>query len=104
MNKKFDTPIYKFPDQQITIVKKNGHAFKNEEIKEIENLKSVTSVSKGESILEFGGFSNSDSFGFSSSPTWIKSVDINSFSKNNMKNYVNFQGRFLEKDNEIIVS
>lgn len=44
LNKKFDTPIYKFPDQQITIVKKNGHAFKNEEIKEIENLKSVTSV------------------------------------------------------------
>lgn len=104
LNKKFDTPIYNFPNQQITIVKKNGHAFKNEEIKEIENLKSVTSVSKGESILEFGGFSNSDSFGFNSSPTWIKSVDINSFSKNNMKNYVNFQGRFLEKDNEIIVS
>ncbi|MDW2920277.1 hypothetical protein R7X43_03370 [Mesomycoplasma ovipneumoniae] len=36
-------------------------------------------------------------------PTKILPVEINDFFKNDMKNYTNFHGKFLENDDEIIV-
>ncbi|WNM15294.1 hypothetical protein [Mesomycoplasma ovipneumoniae] len=102
-DKNFDLPIYNSQNQRITIVKKNGEEFGNNEISEIKNLKSVKYISNGESELEFGDFSNKDSF---SSSLWTKilPVEINDFFKNDMKNYTNFQGKFLENNDEIIVS
>ncbi|MCN0158206.1 hypothetical protein Q4516_02915 [Mesomycoplasma ovipneumoniae] len=101
--KNFDLPIYNSQNQRITIVKKNREEFGNNEISEIKNLKSVKYISNGESELEFGDFSNKDSF---SSGLWTKilPVEINDFFKNDMKNYTNFQGKFLENNDEIIVS
>ncbi|WP_341491612.1 hypothetical protein [Mesomycoplasma ovipneumoniae] len=102
-DKNFDLPVYNSQNQRITIVKKNGKEFGNNEISEIKNLKSVKYISNGESELEFGDFSNKDSF---SSSLWTKilPVEINDFFKNDMKNYTNFQGKFLENNDEIIVS
>ncbi|WP_337898827.1 hypothetical protein [Mesomycoplasma ovipneumoniae] len=99
----FDLPIYNSQNQRITIVKKNRKEFRNNEISEIKNLKSVKYISNGESELEFGDFTNKDSF---SSGLWTKilPVEINDFFKNDMKNYTNFQGKFLENNDEIIVS
>ncbi|MDW2933517.1 hypothetical protein ACXYW7_02615 [Mesomycoplasma ovipneumoniae] len=101
--KNFDLPIYNSQNQRITIVKKNREEFGNNEISEIKNLKSVKYISNGESELEFGDFSNKDSF---SSGLWTKilPIEINDFFKNDMKNYTNFQGKFLENNDEIIVS
>ncbi|WP_337897794.1 hypothetical protein [Mesomycoplasma ovipneumoniae] len=101
--KNFDLPIYNSQNQRITIVRKNGKEFGNNEISEIKNLKSVKYISNGESELEFGDFTNEDSF---SSDLWTKilPVEINDFFKNDMKNYTNFQGKFLENNDEIIVS
>ncbi|MHA0290447.1 hypothetical protein [Mesomycoplasma ovipneumoniae] len=101
--KNFDLPIYNSQNQRITIVRKNGKEFGNNEISEIKNLKSVKYISNGESELDFGDFSNKDSF---SSGLWTKilPVEINDFFKNDMKNYSNFQGKFLENNDEIIVS
>lgn len=104
LDKKFDTPIYNSQNQQVTIAKKNGQEFKNNEIEAIANLKSVKSVSKSEIILEFGSFTNKDFFDFNPFRTRIKPVEISHFFRNDMKNYANFQGRFLENDDEIIVS
>ncbi|MDW2926448.1 hypothetical protein R7X45_02425 [Mesomycoplasma ovipneumoniae] len=102
-DKNFDLPIYNSQNQRITIVKKNGEEFGNNEISEIKNLKSVKYISNGESELDFGDFSNKNSF---SSGLWTKilPVEINDFFKNDMKNYTNFQGKFLENNDEIIVS
>ncbi|MHA0315152.1 hypothetical protein [Mesomycoplasma ovipneumoniae] len=101
--KNFDLPIYNSQNQRITIVRKNREEFGSNEISEIKNLKSVKYISNGESELEFGDFSNKDSF---SSGLWTKilPVEINDFFKNDMKNYTNFQGKFLENNDEIIVS
>ncbi|WNM13701.1 hypothetical protein [Mesomycoplasma ovipneumoniae] len=102
-DKNFDLPIYNSQNQRITIVKKNGEEFGNNEISEIKNLKSVKYISNGESELEFGDFSNKDSFS-SGLGDKILPVEINDFFKNDMKNYTNFQGKFLENNDEIIVS
>ncbi|MBG0730615.1 hypothetical protein [Mycoplasma sp. 'Moose RK'] len=104
LDKKFDLPIYNSQNQQITIVKKNGEEFKNNEISEIKNLNSVKYVSNGESTLDFGEFTNKNSVSFNHIPTKILPVEINHFFKNDMKNYTNFQGKFLENDDQIIVS
>ncbi|MEG7280536.1 hypothetical protein V6B68_03675 [Mesomycoplasma ovipneumoniae str. Black Butte] len=102
-DKNFDLPIYNSQNQRITIVRKNGKEFGSNEISEIKNLKSVKYISNGESELDFGDFSNKNSF---SSGLWTKilPVEINDFFKNDMKNYTNFQGKFLENNDEIIVS
>ncbi|MDW2924711.1 hypothetical protein R7Y11_00690 [Mesomycoplasma ovipneumoniae] len=43
--KNFDLPIYNSQNQRITIVRKNGKEFGNNEISEIKNLKSVKYIS-----------------------------------------------------------
>ncbi|WP_341494913.1 hypothetical protein [Mesomycoplasma ovipneumoniae] len=104
-DKNFDLPIYNSQNQRITIVRKNGKEFGNNEISEIKNLKSVKYISNGESELDFGDFMNEDS---STAPPFIPTkilpVEINDFFKNDMKNYTNFHGKFLENNDEIIVS
>ncbi|WDV48916.1 hypothetical protein [Mesomycoplasma ovipneumoniae] len=104
-DKNFDLPIYNSQNQRITIVRKNGKEFGNNKISEIKNLKSVKYISNGESELDFGDFMNEDS---STAPPFIPTkilpVEINDFFKNDMKNYTNFHGKFLENDDEIIVS
>ncbi|WP_337898829.1 hypothetical protein [Mesomycoplasma ovipneumoniae] len=104
-DKNFDLPIYNSQNQRITIVRKNGKEFGSNEISEIKNLKSVKYISNGESELDFGDFMNEDS---STAPPFIPTkilpVEINDFFKNDMKNYTNFHGKFLENDDEIIVS
>ncbi|MDW2852641.1 hypothetical protein [Mesomycoplasma ovipneumoniae] len=103
--KNFDLPVYNSQNQRITIVKKNGKEFGNNEISEIKNLKSVKYISNGESELDFGDFMNEDSSSpIPYVPTKILPVEINDFFKNDMKNYTNFQGKFLENNDEIIVS
>ncbi|MDW2835927.1 hypothetical protein R7U59_03600 [Mesomycoplasma ovipneumoniae] len=104
-DKNFDLPVYNSQNQRITIVRKNGKEFGNNEISEIKSLKSVKYISNGESELDFGDFMNEDS---STAPPFIPTkilpVEINDFFKNDMKNYTNFQGKFLENNDEIIVS
>ncbi|WP_341492035.1 hypothetical protein [Mesomycoplasma ovipneumoniae] len=103
--KNFDLPVYNSQNQRITIVKKNGKEFGNNEILEIKNLKSVKYISNGESKLDFGDFMNENSSSpIPYVPTKILPVEINDFFKNDMKNYTNFQGKFLENNDEIIVS
>ncbi|MDW2829463.1 hypothetical protein R7V45_02980 [Mesomycoplasma ovipneumoniae] len=103
--KNFDLPVYNSQNQRITIVKKNGKEFANNEISEIKNLKSVKYISNGESELDFGDFMNEDSSSpIPYVPTKILPIEINDFFKNDMKNYTNFQGKFLENNDEIIVS
>ncbi|UVO15124.1 hypothetical protein KW512_02990 [Mesomycoplasma ovipneumoniae] len=103
--KNFDLPVYNSQNQRITIVKKNGKEFANNEISEIKNLKSVKYISNGESELDFGDFMNENSSSpIPYVPTKILPVEINDFFKNDMKNYTNFQGKFLENNDEIIVS